>query len=93
MNSSFPNMKIHIHKSLRAYLDEVFYGARLRRNGAIRDRNAVLAEILSEAEATGDAMRYLDKKGRIAWKATPKLREHLSDVQADAEADAEAEEM
>lgn len=84
-------MKIHIHKSLQAYLDEAFYEARLRRNGAVRNRNAVLGEILAEAEATGEAMRYLDKNGRIAWKATPQLREHLADLRADAEADAEAE--
>jgi hypothetical protein len=86
-------MKIHIHKSLQAYLDEAIYQARLRRNCSIHDPNAVLASILAKAEAAGDAMRYLDKKGRIAWKATPQLRDHLSDIQADAEADAEAETM
>jgi hypothetical protein len=86
-------MKIYIHKSLRPYLDEAFYGARLSRNCSIRDRSAVLAEILMEAEATGDAMRYLDKKGRIAWKATSQLREHLADLEADAELDADEEAM
>jgi hypothetical protein len=92
-NSSFPVMKIHIHKSLEAYLDEALYGARLRRNGTGRDRHAVLAEILAEAEAAGDAMRYLDKRRRVAWRATPQLRELLRELQADAKADAEAEDM
>jgi hypothetical protein len=86
-------MKIHIHKSLQAYLDDALYGARLRRNGVVRDRNAVLANILAEAEAAGDAMRYLDSKGHIAWKATPQLRKYLNELQADAEAEAEAEDL
>jgi hypothetical protein len=51
----------------------------------------VLAKILAKLESNGDAMRYLDGEGRIAWKATPRLREYLADLQADAEADAEAE--
>ncbi len=86
-------MKSHIDKMLQNHLDEAFEGARLRRNGVRRDRKAVLAKILAEAEAAGDAMRYLDAKGRIAWKATPKLPGHLEDLRADAEADAEAEDM
>jgi hypothetical protein len=57
------------------------------------DRNGVLAEILAEAEAAGDAVRYLNAKGQIAWKATRQLREYLADREADAEADAEAEAM
>ncbi len=33
------------------------------------------------------AMRYVDAKGRIAWKATPKLRDYLEDLRLDAEAE------
>jgi hypothetical protein len=35
-------------------------------------------------EAAGDAMRFADKKGRICWKATPQLRDYLSDLKTDA---------
>ena len=84
-------MKIRIDKTLEVYLDEAFYHSRLRRNGRARDQNAVLAEMLADAEAAGDAMRYLDSKGRIAWRATTQLRGCLNDLEADAEADAEAE--
>ncbi len=45
--------------------------------------------MLAELEATGDAMRYLNSDGQIAWKATPKLRDYLMDVQLDAQADLE----
>ena len=47
--------------------------------------------ILTKAEAAGDAMRYVNAKGRIAWKATPRLRGYLEDLQADARADDEHE--
>jgi hypothetical protein len=30
-------------------------------------------------------MRFLDANGRIAWKATPRLRDHLRDLELDAE--------
>ena len=40
-------------------------------------------------EATGDAMRYVNPRGQIAWKATPQLRDYLMDLQLDAEADLE----
>jgi hypothetical protein len=84
-------MKFHIDKILQRYVDETVEAARLRRNGVKRDRTAVLAEILTKAEAAGDAMRYVDAKGRIAWKATPRLRGILEDLEADARADDEHE--
>jgi hypothetical protein len=86
-------LKILIDTRLKAFLDEALSHARPRCSGALRDRNGVLASILAEAEAAGDAMRYLDKNGRIAWKATPQFREYLRDLQADAEADAGEEEQ
>jgi len=45
--------------------------------------------MLAELEATGYAMRFVDCRGRIAWKATPRLRNYLTDLQLDAEADFE----
>ena len=43
--------------------------------------------MLAELEAAGDAMRYVNFRGQIAWKATPQLRDYLMDLQLDAEAD------
>ena len=34
-------------------------------------------------------MRYVNSHGRIAWKATPRLRDYLMDLELDAEADHE----
>ena len=52
-----------------------------------RPRDRVSAEMLIELEAAGDAMRYVNSRGQIAWKATPQLRDFLMDLQLDAEAD------
>ena len=80
---------MRIEATLLDYLEETYSHARLRCNRIGRSREAVLANILAEAEAAGDAMRYIDPNGRIAWKATPQLREHLTDLKADAKADAD----
>ena len=48
-----------------------------------------LQKMLAELEAAGDAMRYVNPRGQIAWKATPRLRDYLMDLQLDAEADLE----
>ena len=52
-------------------------------------RDLVSAETLIELEAAGDAMRFVDAHGRIAWKATPSLRQYLKDLELDAEDDLE----
>ena len=86
-------MKIHIDKTLRNFIDETYSSVRLRRNGVSLDPKGILPEILSDLETSGDAMRCLDRKGRIAWKPTPQFQSILADLQADAEADEEEEAM
>ena len=74
---------------LNEYADQAYEAARLRRNGVRSIRDRVSAEMLIELEATGDAMRFVNGKGQIAWKATPSLCQYLMDLQLDAEADLE----
>lgn len=84
-------MKTRIDRTLEELLEGNGKWRRLRRN---RDRAAftlVLAEVLCELEAKGDAMRYLDGNGRVAWRATPKLKDYVNDLKRDAEADLESE--
>ena len=76
-------------KILAEYADQAFETARLRRNGVQTARDRVFAEMLAELEAAGDAMRFLNSDGQIAWKATPQLRDYLMDLRLDAEADLE----
>jgi hypothetical protein len=80
-------------KILRDIVEEAYEDARLRRIGDFPDRDLVFSDILADLESDGDAMRYVDRKGRIAWKATPDLRDYLNDLKLDAEADLEDEEV
>jgi hypothetical protein len=82
-------MPILMDEILQEVADQAFETARLRRDGVHTARDPVSAEVLSELEAAGDAMRFVDANDRIAWKATPKLRNYLMDLQRDAEADLE----
>jgi hypothetical protein len=82
-----PNMTILMDKILQDLVEEAYEDARLRRIGGFPDRDVVFAEALGDLESSGDAMRYLNSKGRIAWKATPDLRNYLNDLKLDAEAD------
>jgi len=45
----------------------------------------LIAEILHEYERSGDAMRYLDVEGKIAWKASPRFSTKLADAERDAQ--------
>jgi len=85
--------KIQMDKIIRELVEEAWEWARLRRIGRFPDRDVVFAEALADLESQGDAMRYLDSKGQIAWKATPDLRDYLNDLRLDAEADLEDEEV
>ena len=82
-------MPLMIDAILWQYADQAFETARLRRNGVYSTSDQVSAEVLAELEAAGDAMRFVDANGRIAWKATPQLRNYLMDLQLDAEDDLE----
>jgi hypothetical protein len=54
--------------------------ARLGRYAEIDTHDPRFLEILAAVESDGHAMRYLDRNGRIAWKATPRLRAYLNDL-------------
>jgi uncharacterized protein with HEPN domain len=82
-------MKVALDEILTEYADQAVETARLRRNGVHTARELVSATMLVELEAIGEAMRYLNSDGQIAWKATPQLRDYLMDLQLDAEADLE----
>jgi hypothetical protein len=78
-------------KILQEIADQAYYASSLRRNGVQPTRDVFLAEVLGELEASGDAMRFVDAKGRIAWMATPRLRDYLQDLELEAEEDLEDE--
>jgi hypothetical protein len=80
-------------KIIRELVEESWEWARLGRDRESVDPDKVFAEVLADLESDGDAMRYVDSQGRIAWKATPVLRDYLNDLKLDAEADLADEEV
>ena len=50
-----------------------------------------VAEILRRFERCGDAMRSLNRRGQVIWKASPKLLEDLADAEREVESEWENE--
>jgi hypothetical protein len=82
-------MKFCMTKVLRFWVDVEY--ERIRNHCPGRPRTELIAQILREFEAAGDAMRYLDTKGEIAWKATPGMLSRLADAEQEARDDELAE--
>jgi hypothetical protein len=86
-------MKIRMDKIIRELVEEAWEWARLGRDRDFVDKDRVFSEALIQLESQGDAVRFLDRNGRLAWKASPDLRDHLRNLRLDAEADLEDEEV
>jgi hypothetical protein len=56
---------------------------------ASHTRAEMIVEILRDYERTGDAMRYVNAKGQIAWKASPWLISRLADAEREVQQDME----
>jgi hypothetical protein len=80
---------ILMDQTLAEYADQAYETTRLGRNGLRQTRELVSVEMLGELEAAGDAMRFVDTSGRIAWRATPNLCQYLKDLELDAQDDLE----
>jgi hypothetical protein len=75
-------MKLRMTKVLRFWVDVEY--ERIRNHPSGRTRSELLAQILRKFEEAGEAMRYLDTKGEIAWKATPGMLIRLADAEQEA---------
>ena len=82
-------MPIPMDEMLAECVDQAVETARLGRNGVHTARDRVSARMLAKLEAAGDTMRNVTPHGRIAWMATPRLRDYLIDLRLDAKADLE----
>jgi hypothetical protein len=61
-----------------------------RREGSPKiEGSELLSEILCEFEASGDAMRFLNRSGEIIWKATPRMLQRLADAEREVKAEIE----
>jgi hypothetical protein len=74
-------MRFRMTKVLRFWVDCEYQRIK---NHAIGRPRTLLGQILRKFEEAGDAMRYLNKKGEIAWKATPGMLSRLADAEQEA---------
>jgi hypothetical protein len=78
-------MKFDMTKVLRFWV-EVEY-ERITNDHAGGSRTELMARILQKFEEVGEAMRYLNAKGKIAWKATPSMLTRLAAAEQEARDD------
>ncbi len=78
-------MNIRMSRILRFWVECDVPDYRARNPGSARSE--LIAQILREFEEAGDAMRYLDVDGRVAWKATPRMLTRLADAEQEAQDD------
>jgi hypothetical protein len=78
-------MKLRIDKTLQFWVDVAY--EHIKSGNAKLSRRQLVTQILREYERRGDAMRCLNKRGRIAWKASPRFLGMLSDAERDARDD------
>jgi hypothetical protein len=72
-------------KILRFWVDVEYEGIKGHSSG--RRKTELIAQILCKFEEAGDAMRYVNSKGEIAWKATPGMLSRLGDAEQEARDD------
>jgi len=75
-------MKFRMTKILRFWLDVEH--ERIRNHRPSCPRTALIAQILGKFEEVGEAMRCLNNKGEIAWKASPRMLSRLADAEQEA---------
>lgn len=78
-------MTIRMDRSLRFWIDCAVDRERDRYPKVRRQK--LLARTLERWEKIGEAMRYRDINGKIAWRASPAMLERLADAEAEARAD------
>jgi hypothetical protein len=78
-------MKFRMDATLRFWVDVAYED--IKADHSNLTKRQLLAQILREYERRGHAMRYLNGKGKIAWKASPLFLTKLADAERDAEDD------
>jgi hypothetical protein len=78
-------MKLRMDKTLRFWT--AVAAEHIKSGNAKLSRRQLVTQILREYERRGDAMRCLNRHGRIAWKASPRVLGMLADAERDARDD------
>jgi hypothetical protein len=78
-------MKHRMEKTLRFWVDVAC--EHIKRDHPNLTKRQLVAQILQQYERRGDAMRFLNGNGKIAWKASPRFLTMLADAERDARDD------
>ena len=78
-------MKIRIDRPLRFWVDVAYEN--IDSDHPKLTKRQLIAQILHQYQERGNAMRYLDASGKIAWKASPRFLRMLADGERDAQDD------
>jgi hypothetical protein len=78
-------MKLRMDKALQFWVDVAL--EHIKSDHANRTKRQLVAQILQQYERRGDAIRYLNEDGKIAWKASPRFLMMLADAERDARDD------
>jgi hypothetical protein len=78
-------MKILMDRTLRFWVDVAV--EQIKPDHANLAKRQLVAQILRIYEQRGDAMRCLDSRGKLAWKASPRFLSMLADAERDARDD------
>ena len=76
-------MKFRMDATLRFWVDVAYDAIKSDHDNVTKQQ--LLAQILRWYEERGDAMRYLDKQGKVAWKASPRFLTKLADAEREAQ--------
>ena len=80
-------MKFRMDKVLQFWVDVA--AEYIKPDHANLAKRQLVAQILRIYEQRGDAMRYLDSRGKLAWKASTRFLSMLADAERDARDDLE----
>jgi hypothetical protein len=80
-------MNIRMDRLLRFWIDVEYEKRKAFAND--HSKAEMMAVILLEYERSGNAMRYLNGRRRVAWKASPKMIELLADAELEARDDSD----
>jgi hypothetical protein len=86
-NAGNSRMKFRMDATLRFWVECEYEHRKF--GAANRAKTELIAEILRDYERCGDAMRYLNTRSQIAWKASPTLLQKLADAEHEVEDDME----
>ena len=72
-----------MERALRFWVDVAY--EHIKSDDQKLTKRQLIAQILHQYQERGDAMRYLDVEGKIAWKASPRFLTMLADAERDAQ--------